>query len=148
MKKILIRAFIVSLFLVSFRICIPYALQDNKGFAKYSKDCSIKRLPNKATNINYRLPGVFGPNTFYNFSINEKGFREWVRKSKKRFPELSKIEFCPGRKYIREYTHKTNTDKYIFISNYLLAQWNFTDIGVSFIYDKSAQKAYYHYHSR
>ncbi len=135
---------------IALAILLPYscyqAFQNRAGPSKPVDGCPIKSLPAEATAIAYFLPGAFGPNVCYEFTISEKGFRDWVASQRSRRPDLSPIEERDS--WCRRYNSETGKLEDIEVEKGLISSWSYTDIGVYLGYDRATRRAYFYYHSR
>jgi len=122
------------------------SFQNQVGVAATAAKCPVKGLPVAAKDISFFLPGAFGPNECYEFTIDEAGFREWVSQRRARDPDIGPIEES-GFSLLR-YDVEAERFEVISVTSGLVSQWKRGDQGLDYGYDRGAQKAYFHYHSR
>jgi len=122
------------------------SFQNQVGVAATAAKCPVKGLPVAARDISFFLPGSFGPNECYEFTIDEAGFRDWVTQRRAKDPDIGPIEES-GFSLLR-FDVKAQKLEVISVGSGLVSKWKQGDRGLVYGYDRGSQKAYFHYHSR
>ncbi|WP_269537474.1 hypothetical protein [Cerasicoccus fimbriatus] len=146
MKKMLIK----TIAWIAVIILLPYgcykSFQTEIGTAETAEAAIISGLPTNATEIQYYLPGAFGPNRVYEFKTTEEEFIKWVERERSKDPNVGEIE-VRGFRMLRYSPSKESLD-WVVIDNGLYSSWHYTDQGKYFGFDRSTLKAYFWSHTR
>jgi hypothetical protein len=143
-RRTIIRGSLVILAVLLLPTCCIWSFQNSVGTAATADRAAVSDLPPGATDISWFIPGAFGPNTLYEFTIDERGFDHWVRI--RNFPELE----GPNRSAYRILRYDQATDALVWreLQNAITYTWGEEDRGVYFVYDLNGGRAYYWSHSR
>jgi len=144
--RLLIRATVIAAILFILSYGCYRAFETRIGISESASTCPLRRLPSGAQEISYLIPGAFGPNEFYEFTIDEGGFRAWVAKRKEEDPDVGPV--IERSFSIRRYNIEHQETELIKVNDGLISVWGEEDRGMYFGYDKQNRRAYYHFHSR
>jgi hypothetical protein len=140
----LIRRGIVVAGLLLLPACCMLGFRNRVGTSATADGAAVSDLPAGATDISWFLPGAFGPNMVYEFTIDEAGYEQWVRNR-----TLPKLEGPKrGSFEIFRYDHAAGVVKRRELENTIAYTWREEDRGVYFVYDLDGHRAYYWSHSR
>ena len=146
MKKIPIKTIVW----IAVIIFLPYgcykSFQTRTGTAETAESAPIAGLPSNAKEIQYYLPGAFGPNRIFEFKTTEEEFIKWVDRERSRDPEVGELEEKEFR-MLRYSPSKNNLD-WVEVNDGLYSSWYYTDQGKYFGFDRSTSKAYFWSHTR
>lgn len=143
-RRTILRVGIVAAILLLLPTCCIWSFRDNVGTSVTGDRAAVSGLPTGATNVSWFLPGAFGPNTLYEFTIDEAGYEEWVRKGSSRKLEGPKR----GEFRVLRYDQATGNVDWRELANTIAYTWNEEDRGQYFVYDLDGRRAYYWSHSR
>jgi hypothetical protein len=143
-RRTIIRVSLVVATLLLLPTCCIWSFRDNVGTAATADRAAVSDLPAGATDVSWFLPGAFGPNRLYEFTIDEAGYEQWVRNRSR--PKLE----GPKRRSFRvlRYDQAAGAVDWRELENTIAYTWNEEDRGVYFVYDLDGHRAYYWSHSR
>ena len=123
--------------------CCVWSFQNRVGKSATTEEAPLRGLPSDATDVRWCLPGAFGPNTFFDFTTTESGFRQWVADhgSELRGPIY-------GPYSVHYYDHDQGRFDEVAIEDAIAHEWREEDRGVYMVYDRERKRAYFHSHSR
>ncbi len=125
-------------------VCCVWSFQNRVGTAGRPSEAAVSGLPSQATNIEWFLPGAFGPNRVYAFDTSLAGFQQWVAQRSR--PKLTGPHTGPYE--ILVYDHAKGKFASHQISNAVAYTWSEEDRGVHMVYDQDTGRAYFHSHTR
>lgn len=131
-------------------VLLPYgcykSFQTVIGTAETAESAPISGLPSNATEIQYYLPGAFGPNRIFEFKTTEEEFLKWVERARAKDPKVGEIEEKEFR--MLRYSPSEDSLERVEIKDGLYSSWYYTDQGKYFGFDRSTSKAYFWSHTR
>jgi hypothetical protein len=143
-RHTIIRGGVLVAILLLLPTCCIWSFRDGVGTSATANRAAASDVPAGATDISWFLPGAFGPNTLYEFTIDEAGYEQWVRNRSR--PKLRGPQRGPWQ--VLRYNHATGAVEKHQLENTIAYTWSEEDRGVSFVYDLDAHRAYYWSHSR
>lgn len=143
-RRTIIRAGIVVTTLLLLPTCCILGFRDDVGTSATAERSALSGLPAGATNVSWFLPGAFGPNTLYEFSIDEAGFDQWVRNGSSRKLEGPKR----GAFSVHRFDQSAGNVEWRELKSTIAYTWSEEDRGENFVYDIDGRRAYYWSHSR
>jgi hypothetical protein len=113
-------------------------------------DFPVDDLPASAKDIRYCPHTPFSPlGRTYDFECTEQDYREWVRRTRLKRPELSEISLGdPLRESDFPSVAKDGTVTWIEVERFLISDWRFEDQGSYLLYNLDAGRAIKWSHSR
>jgi hypothetical protein len=120
------------------------------GVGVSPKEAPVSHLPSSAGDVNYALPGLFGSNKYYEFTVSEWAFRNWANS------QGWSIEPIPGdgirimhgqHLWGQESKHGRDYDVHIEKGWHYDEQWE-ADAAMHVAYNTETGRAYFYSHSR
>ena len=113
------------------------------GYGVARQESEYRNVPDDASNIDYFIPGAFGPSLFVEFDCSEDSFLQWA----KGFSDVRPVSERPYRVDAYE-DYSTWKREEVIINDGHVFEWTFEDQGQYICYDRQTGRGYYHSHSR
>lgn len=143
-KRNVVRGVAIAALVLLLPTCCVLSFRDHIGTSPTRDGAAIRGLPSDATDIQWFLPGAFGPSKVYSFITTEEGYRQWVKDG--RYCTLSGPHYGPYE--IEIYDHAKRSFGFHKIDDAIAFTWTEEDRGVYMVYDRGSGRAYFHSHSR
>jgi hypothetical protein len=109
-------------------------------YFKNGADFPLDDLPPSARDVHFRYSGGGEPwGTAYEFQCTEEDFREWAAKARVKYPKLSVIR--KESSYVLPVILSDATVDATTANDVLVSDWQYTDQGHYFVYDRDRGRA-------
>ncbi len=117
-------------------------------FYELGSEFPLDELPGSARDVRFSPSMPFAPmGRTYEFKCTETDYREWARKARLKYPEISEVR--EEKHYYRVPTvAKDGAVTESIVMDLLIADWTYTDQGLYFAYDRKEGRAIHWSHSR